>query len=87
MVVHVSGKVLGDQDNFESVMEDIAVLSLLGLKLVIIAGIREQPNSRISEAGGKPMFQNGLRVTDNASLRFLQEEEGKIRFSKRIYPW
>lgn len=65
--------------NFANVIHDIALLSSLGVRLVLVHGSRPQIASRLSERGIKSPFHNGLRVTDSAALECVTEAAGAQR--------
>ena len=42
MVIHLGGKSLYSRDDFDAVIDDISILHLLGVQLVLVAGVRKQ---------------------------------------------
>lgn len=65
MVIHLSGATISNREVFDGVMDDISILHLLGIKLVLVAGVREQLDKRITESGLTPSYSNGMRITGN----------------------
>ncbi len=65
--------------NFANVIHDIALLSSLGVRMVLVHGSRPQIASRLSERGIESPFHNGLRVTDSAALQCVAEAAGAQR--------
>lgn len=61
-------------------MDDIAILHLLGLKLVLVAGIREKLLDRLTKDGVQLRLHNGMQITDRKVLQFVKEESGVARF-------
>ena len=77
-VYHIPGGLLDlpDPNVFRDLMNDIALTWLLGMKIVIVVGCRHQIEKRI----GSPNECQGLRVTDQDTLRVVKEEAGYVRF-------
>eukprot|EP00597_Dinobryon_sp_UTEXLB2267_P009551 CAMPEP_0170084782 /NCGR_PEP_ID=MMETSP0019_2-20121128/19868_1 /TAXON_ID=98059 /ORGANISM="Dinobryon sp., Strain UTEXLB2267" /LENGTH=599 /DNA_ID=CAMNT_0010300993 /DNA_START=34 /DNA_END=1833 /DNA_ORIENTATION=- len=80
VVIHIAGYVLKNKDCFVAMMDDISILHLLGIKLVLVIGVRDQLDERILKSGGSPAYHNGMRVTDESMLQILKEESGTARF-------
>jgi amino-acid N-acetyltransferase len=60
-------------------LQDIALLSSLGVRLVLVHGSRPQIEERLREAGIESSFANGLRVTENRMLPYLKQAVGAQR--------
>lgn len=81
MVVHIPDHCVADKDNFDAVLDDLSILHLLGVQLVLVIGVRSQLNAKLAAAGRTPEFgPNGMRVTDEFTMRCLMEVSGLIRF-------
>ncbi len=70
--------------NFANIIHDIALLNSLGVRLVICHGARQQIEQHLlgeqSKAPiDKPLFHNGLRITDTLSLKAVKETVGLVR--------
>jgi len=76
-VLHIPGDLLA-WNGFEDLMDDIALCWLLGMKIVIVAGCRLQVDDRKNE--GQKRANAHIRVTDDDTLRVLEEEAGFVRF-------
>eukprot|EP01037_Dinobryon_pediforme_P023027 gene23027-24360_t len=63
-----------------TLMDDVAILHLLGLKLILVAGIREKVLDRLSAEGLQLRLHKGMQVTDRKVLQFGKEESGVARF-------
>lgn len=72
MVIHIPGSVLRCKKVFDGIMDDIAILHLLGVKLVLIIGVRSQIDERIIASGDVPRYHGGMRITDEVMLRYLK---------------
>ncbi len=74
-VVQVGGAV-AETPRLASLVQDIALLHALGLKLVLVYGIRPQIDHRLRERGQAPRFHGGLRITDDDALAAALEAAG-----------
>ena len=83
MVIHVASEVLEKPALFDLVMEEVAVLALLGVRPVLLvsvrcqieASLRRQGLEVISDADG----DTGYRVTDEQAMVTVQEVVGFMR--------
>lgn len=66
-VIALSGETIAHA-HFCAIVHDIALLSSLGVRIVIVAGSRPQIENRLAQRGIASQFHNGLRITDLASL-------------------
>ncbi|MAH32394.1 MAG: amino-acid N-acetyltransferase, partial [Marinobacter sp.] len=65
--------------NFINIIHDIALLSSLGVKLVVAFGGRPQIQSRLDDAGLESAFARGLRITPDNHLPMVMEAIGGLR--------
>ena len=79
MVVHVCGSVL-EQATFETVMQDLVLMHVLGIQLVVVAGATPQINARL-RAQGLPTLRKGgaRRVTGETALTYIKDAAGFVR--------
>lgn len=68
--------VLGD---FSNLIHDFALLRSLGIRLVLVYGIRPQIDWRLQKQRLKSEFKNNLRITDTATLECVKEAAGTVR--------
>jgi len=70
------------KSDLENILDDVALLWLLGIKLVVIMGCRELVDRRLVEDGksAETKMHKGIRVTDETMLKYLKEEAGYARF-------
>jgi acetylglutamate kinase len=54
-----------------SVMKDVALLKSIGIKIALVHGGGPNINEEMKQAGVQPVFVNGLRVTDQATLDMI----------------
>lgn len=78
MVVAISGDALEDSSR-ALLMHDLALLNSLGIRLVVVHGIRPQTEARLARAGIETAFHAGLRITDEAALACVKEAAGTLR--------
>ena len=77
-VISFGGEAVLDA-NFEHHVHDIALLSSLGIRLVLVHGIRPQIDSRLEKLAVEPQFYNNLRITDDLALQCVKEAAGLVR--------
>ena len=82
MVIHLGGKSLHCREDFDAVIDDISILHLLGVQLVLVAGVRKQLDDKMREKGNNPQshYHDGMRVTDDETMQYLKETSGSARF-------
>lgn len=77
-VIAFGGEAVLDVD-FEHHVHDLALLSSLGIRLVLVHGIRPQIDSRLKKLNIAPQFHNNLRITDDVALQCAKEAAGLVR--------
>ena len=77
-VVQFGGSAV-EADTFSSLMEDLALLHSLGIRLVLAHGARPQIEQRLREAGREWRYVNGLRQTEAEDLRYVKQAIGRAR--------
>lgn len=77
-VIGFAGEAVADQ-HFAHLIHDLALLSSLGVRLVLVPGARPQIESRLRERGAEIRYVNGLRLTDTAALQCVKEAVGAVR--------
>lgn len=80
MVIHLGGHILQNRQTFDAMMDDISILHLLGVQLVLIAGVRNQMDERLISSGHNPVYHQGMRITTDEGLRVLKEVSGFVRY-------
>lgn len=80
VVIHVASEVLNDEPLFDKIMEEIAVLALLGVRPVLLVGVRAQIDAGLRRQGVTPTESvGGVRETDESTMRCVQEACGYMR--------
>ena len=78
VVILMPGEVM-QQDHFKTIVQDISLLSSLGLKLVLAIGTRPQIEERLAKFNVPAKQHCGFRVTDSQSLPLVLEAVGKTK--------
>lgn len=68
-----------EHKNFANIIHDIALLSSLGIRLVIVHGARPQIDQRVAMRGIKGRFENDTRITDKPTLECVKDAAGSVR--------
>ena len=72
IVVKYGGNAMINEELKEAVMGDIVLLSLIGIKVVLVHGGGPEITEMLGKIGKKSEFVNGLRVTDQESMDIVQ---------------
>ncbi len=78
MVVSFGGEALSD-DTAASLIHDLALLSGLGIRLVLVPGARPQIEQRLTRQSAAIRYVDGLRVTDDVALACVEDAVGSVR--------
>jgi len=66
-------------DTFDNLVHDLALLNSLGIRLVLIYGARPQIEQQCQTHKITVNYHQGLRITDDASLKIAKSVIGKLR--------
>lgn len=72
VVIKYGGNAMIDETLKQQVMEDIALLWLIGVKVVLIHGGGPEISDMMKKLGKQPQFIDGLRVTDKETVDIVQ---------------
>lgn len=72
VVVKYGGGAMINEQLKDSVMRDIVLLSLIGVKVVLVHGGGPEITQMLEKIGKKTEFVNGLRVTDKETAEVVQ---------------
>ena len=72
VVVKYGGNAMINDELKEAVMGDIVLLSLIGIKVVLVHGGGPEITEMLGKIGKKSQFVDGLRVTDKESVDIVQ---------------
>ena len=72
VVIKYGGNAMVNEQLKQQVMEDIALLWLIGVKVVLVHGGGPEISSTMKKLGKQAQFVNGLRVTDKETVDIVQ---------------
>lgn len=72
VVIKYGGNAMINEKLKDSVMRDIVLLSLIGVKVVLIHGGGPEITQMLDKVGKKSVFCDGLRVTDKETVDIVQ---------------
>ena len=78
-VIAIPGEVVDKKEVLYTLLEDVALLHGLGVKLVLVVGARVQINEAIRAKGIEPRYVGGYRVTDDVAMRAAVAAAGAAR--------
>ena len=73
IVVKCGGSCLLDKNLFDQLIEDISIINKLGLKVIVVHGGGKNIKKKLDEAKLETKFINGLRVTDEKTIKIVEE--------------
>jgi len=79
-VVALSGDAIAD-GNFPHIVQDIALLNSLGIRIVLVHGARPQIEQRLANAHIPPRFNQHTRITDERSMDCVKDAFGHTRIA------
>jgi acetylglutamate kinase len=72
-VIKYGGSAMDDDDVVDRLLRDVVFLEAVGVNPVLVHGGGKAITGRMREAGIPAKFVNGLRVTDEASIRIVED--------------
>jgi len=72
VVIKYGGNAMQDESITDSIMQDIAMLKIVGVNPVLVHGGGPEINAMLDKLGIKTSFHNGLRITDKAAMDVVQ---------------
>lgn len=78
IVVKYGGSAMKDATLKKSVITDVALLKLVGMKPIIVHGGGKEISKWVRLSGGTPEFVNGLRVTDEKTMEIAEMVLDKV---------
>lgn len=72
VVVKYGGNAMVNEELKEQVMEDIVLLSLIGVKVILVHGGGPEITDMLKRVGKESVFVDGLRVTDKETAEIVQ---------------
>ncbi len=77
-VLMFGGEAIEDS-NFPLIIQDIALLASLGVRLVLVHGARPQIEARVSLRNLQSHYHQGIRITDGEALACVKDASGSVR--------
>ena len=78
-VVGLTGEAIA-AGKLQSIVQDLAMIQAMGVKIVLVHGFRPQVNEQLLAKGHAPRYSHGMRVTDSVALDCAQEAAGQLRY-------
>ncbi len=73
VLIKLGGSVMEVEANLDSIMDDVAFMNAVGIKVVIVHGGGKAISRAIKESGHEPAFVGGLRVTDEPTMEIVRK--------------
>ena len=80
IVIKCGGSVLLEKNLFNQFIEDISVINKLGLSAVVVHGGGKNIQKKLDEHNLKSVFIDGLRVTDEKTIKIVEEALLELNF-------
>ena len=80
IVIKCGGSVLLEKNLFDQFIEDISVINKLGLSVVVVHGGGKNIQKKLDEHDLKSVFIDGLRVTDEKTIKIVEEALLELNF-------
>ena len=81
IVVKYGGSAMVDEELKKHVIQDVTLLKLVGFKPVIVHGGGKEISRWVEKSGMEPVFVNGLRKTDEATMEIVEMVLNKVNKS------
>lgn len=73
VVVKFGGSIMESEEGYSRILQDIAFMECVGLRPVLVHGGGKAISRSMKKAGIAPNFVQGLRVTDEATIRVVEQ--------------
>ena len=81
IVVKYGGSAMVDEELKRHVIQDVPLLKLVGFKPIIVHGGGKEISRWVGKVGMEPVFVNGLRKTDEATMEIAEMVLNKVNKS------
>ncbi|MCV6638415.1 amino-acid N-acetyltransferase [Candidatus Albibeggiatoa sp. nov. NOAA] len=71
--------------HFKELIQDIALLNVLGIRVIIVYGIRPQIDAALQRRGLESKLANGRRITDEQTLQCVLSSCGEVNLMIQSY--
>ena len=72
VLVKLGGSVMEIESSLDGIMDDLAFMNAVGIKVVVVHGGGKAISRALREAGVEPKFVDGLRVTDAQTMETVR---------------
>ena len=80
IVIKCGGSVLLDKNLFDQFIEDVSIVNKLGLTSIVIHGGGKNIKKKLDKQNIESNFINGLRVTDEKTIKIVEEALLELNF-------
>jgi len=80
IVIKCGGSVLLEKNLFDQFIEDISIVNKLGLSIIVVHGGGKNIKKKLNECNIKSKFIKGLRVTDEKTIKIVEEALLELNF-------
>ncbi|WP_045394084.1 amino-acid N-acetyltransferase [Vibrio rotiferianus] len=80
MVLMLGGEAVADK-NFGNIINDIALMHSLGIKVVLVYGARPQINQLLEKQDLTTPYHKNVRITDEAALSVVMQAAGQLQLA------
>ncbi|MFT5789004.1 MAG: amino-acid N-acetyltransferase [Shewanella sp.] len=77
-VIMLGGEALA-QPQFKAIINDIALLHSLGIKIVLVHGARPQIDEALAQHSLTPEYYNGVRITEEDTFKVIKQVVGALQ--------
>ena len=78
ILIKYGGNAMNNPSVIKTIMQDVATLKIVGVNPVLVHGGGPEINSLLKRLGIESRFENGLRITDAATMEVVQMALGKL---------
>ncbi|MGR5059587.1 amino-acid N-acetyltransferase [Vibrio rotiferianus] len=80
MVLMLGGEAVADK-NFGNIINDVALMHSLGIKIVLVYGARPQINQLLEKQDLTTPYHKNVRITDEAALSVVMQAAGQLQLA------
>ena len=78
VLIKLGGSVMESEESLDSIIDDVAFLNAVGIKVAIVHGGGKAISKAIKASGHEPKFVGGLRVTDEPTMEIVRKTLNNI---------
>lgn len=78
VLIKLGGSVMEVEESLDGIMDDVAFMNAVGIKVVIVHGGGKAISKAIKASGHEPKFVGGLRVTDEPTMEIVRKTLNNI---------